>query len=175
MHMQPTIDPAAYVPLLNTIAAGESRGNYNAYFGNGANTDVQFTDMSVAQVLAWQKNYVQSGSVSSAVGRYQIIRPTLVGLVQQLDVPLTDRFDSKLQDRMAIALLERRGSVAYVDKKLTRAQFAANLAKEWASLPMISGPNPAASYYASDGINRSQIDVTQVYRALDSLRTAGSS
>src|SRR5690348_10681694 len=62
--MPTPIDPAAYRPLLNTIAEGESKGNYNAYFGNVGNATVQFTDMTIQQVLAWQEQYVADGSVS---------------------------------------------------------------------------------------------------------------
>ena len=164
------IDPAAYAPLLNVIAEGESSDNYNAHFGNAANTTVHFTEMSVGEVLRWQEEYVRQGSASSAVGRYQIVRPTLTKLVQEQHIEPSARFDEKLQDRMAIALLERRGSVAYIEEKLSREQFAANLAQEWAALPRITGPNPTESYYAGDGLNVSRISVDAVYGALDVLK-----
>jgi len=168
--MPTQINPAAYTPLLNTIAEGESKGNYNAYFGNASNTAVRFTDMSVAQVLQWQSDYVRGGSPSSAVGRYQIVRPTLAGLVKQLQIDPKTKFGEALQDRLAITLMERRGSVAYVDKKLTREQFAANLAREWAALPKMVGPNPTESYYAGDGLNQSRVSIASMYSALDQLR-----
>jgi conjugal transfer mating pair stabilization protein TraG len=170
--MPHAVDPAAYKPLLNTIAQGESNGNYNAYFGHAANADIRFTDMTVEQVLQWQEEYVHSGSPSSAVGRYQIIRPTLLGLVDELSLDRQEHFDAALQDRLAIALMERRGSVAYVNQKLTREQFAANLAKEWAALPSVIGPDPTASYYADDGLNKSRISIAAVYGALDRLSAA---
>jgi conjugal transfer mating pair stabilization protein TraG len=163
------IDPAAYGALLNVIATGESSGNYNAHFGNAGNSTVRFTEMSVAQVLQWQEEYVRQGSASSAVGRYQIVRPTLVKLVQELRLDTTVKFDERLQDRMAIALLERRGSLEYADEKLSREQFAANLSQEWAALPKVMGANPQESYYAGDGINESRISIEAVYRALDAL------
>ena len=40
MQSHTMIPPAAYTPLLNVIADGESRGNYNAYFGNAGNRKV---------------------------------------------------------------------------------------------------------------------------------------
>ncbi len=166
------IDPSAYAPLLATIAKGESGGNYNAYFGSPANTTTRFTDMPVDDVLQWQADHVTAGNVSNAVGKYQIIRPTLVGLVNQLNIGQNEIFDEALQDRLAIALLERRGSVDYVNKKLTREQFAANLAKEWAALPKIIGPNPQNSYYAADGINKSQVTIDEVYGALAILQSS---
>lgn len=172
--MPTTINPAAYTPLLNTIAKGESNGNYNAYFGNAANTDIIFTEMPVGEVLQWQEAYVRGGSPSSAVGKYQIIRTTLNGLVHQLAIDLSMRFDEALQDRLAIALLERRGAVAYVEKELTREQFAANLAQEWAALPRVTGGNPAESYYAHDGLNKSGITVDELYAALTALENKAS-
>lgn len=165
-RMPTKVDPAAYAPLLSTIAKGESNGNYNAYFGNAANATLLFTGMSVGEVLQWQEEYVRQGSRSSAVGKYQIIRPTLTGLVRELGIDPKVRFDEALQDRLAIALMERRGAVAYIDKELTREQFAANLAKEWAALPKVLGTDPEKSYYASDGINHSRISINDIYGAL---------
>lgn len=165
------INPAAYIPLLNTIAKGESGGNYNAYFGNAANTTIRFTDMTVGDVLDWQAGYVENGSVSNAVGKYQIIRPTLIGLVNELHIDQNEKFNEALQDKLAIALLERRGAADYVNNKLTREQFAANLAMEWAALPKVTGPNPHDSYYASDGINKSNITVDEMYKALGILQS----
>lgn len=162
----PQVDPTTYTPLLNTIAKGESKGNYNAYYGNAGNKSIRFTDMSVGEVLKWQEDYVRQGSVSSAVGKYQIIRPTLAGLVRQLKLDPDTRFDEKLQDKLAITLLERRGVQAFIQKKLTREQFAANLAKEWAALPKASGASPHESHYAADGINKARISIDEIYQAL---------
>jgi muramidase (phage lysozyme) len=166
-HMPGQIDPTAYTPLLNTIAAGESGGNYNAYYGHGGNTDIQFTDMTVDQVLAWQKQYVAGGSV----GRYQIIRPTLEGLVAELHLDTEAKFTPALQDQLAITLLERRGAIAYAHNKLSQQAFTANLAKEWASLPRMTGPDPAKSYYAGDGINAARVSIPAVNQAADLLRS----
>jgi muramidase (phage lysozyme) len=166
----PYVDPTSYASLLNTIATGESAGNYNAYFGHSGNATVRFTDMSVEQVMQWQRSYVAQGSISSAVGRYQIIRPTLDRLVTQQHIDLQAKFDAGLQDRLAIALMERRGALSYAENKLTQAQFAANLAKEWASLPKVIGPDPAASYYSGDGVNESRVSIGDVYSAIGKLK-----
>jgi len=160
-----------YSQLLDTIAKGESRGNYNAYFGNASNTSLQFTAMTVTQVLQWQKDYVEQGNASSAVGKYQILRPTLIKLVRQLKLTGNEKFDARLQDSLAVALLEKRGSQDYLRKDITREEFAANLAKEWAALPKIVGSDPEQSYYAGDGINKVQITIEEMYTALASLKT----
>lgn len=164
-----TVDPTTYQPLLQLIAKVESKGNYNAYFGNVANSSIDFTKMSIAEVMNWQVNHVRQGNLSSAVGRYQIIDTTLSGLVRQLGIDTSRKFDQATQDQLAIALLERRGAEAYVNEELTRDQFAANLAKEWAALPKVIGANPHESYYASDGLNKSLVSVNEIRKAIEPI------
>jgi hypothetical protein len=164
-----TVDPATYAPLLQLIAKVESKGNYNAYFGNASNSSINFTAMSIAEVMKWQSDHVRQGNLSSAVGRYQIVDTTLSGLVRQLGIDTNQIFDQTMQDQLAIALLERRGAESYINKELTRDQFAANLAKEWAALPKVIGEKPGASYYAGDGLNKSLVSVDEVMKAIEPI------
>ena len=169
MNMQN--DPKLHTAeLLNTIAKVESKNNYNAYFGNPNNTSIQFTAMTVGEVLAWQKQFVQQGNPSSAVGRYQFIDSTLLGLVRELKIDENAKFDEALQDRLAVALLERRGVREYVDNKISREAFAHSLSKEWAALPKAIGDNPESSYYAGDGLNKAQISVDEIYASIATVR-----
>ena len=169
MNMQN--DPKLHTAeLLNTIAKVESKNNYNAYFGNPNNTSIQFTAMTVGEVLAWQKQFVQQGNPSSAVGRYQFIDSTLRGLVRELEIDENAKFDEALQDRLAVALLERRGVREYVDNKISREAFAHSLSKEWAALPKAIGDNPESSYYAGDGLNKAQISVDEIYASIATVR-----
>jgi len=169
--MPPSINPTAYTPLLNVIARGESAGNYNAYFGNASNQTIRFTSMTVAQVMEWQKQYVDEGHASNAVGRYQFMGTTLTGLVERQHISPTALFDEQLQDRLAIALIERRGSIAFVEGKVSQEQFAANLAQEWAALPRVLGGNPNESYYAGDGLNHAKITTAEVLQAVAVVKT----
>lgn len=164
-----TVDPATYTPLLSLIGHAEGNNNYNAYFGNGSNTSINFTAMSIDQVLQWQNDYVRQGSPSNAVGKYQIISTTLSGLVRQLNIDTKQKFDPAMQDKFAIALLERRGAESYINKELTRDQFAANLAKEWAALPKVIGNNPGDSYYAGDGLNKSHVSIDEIKQAIEPI------
>lgn len=173
-NMQPSY-PLHTGELLDMIAKAESRSNYNAYFGNPNNTSIVFTDMSVGEVLDWQKQYVAQGSPSSAVGRYQLIDSTLQGLVEQLDINRSATFDEAMQDRLAVALLERRGIREYADNKLSPEAFAHNLSKEWAGLPKIIGTNPEQSYYAGDGLNKAQVSVSEVLASVATVRKVQSS
>jgi muramidase (phage lysozyme) len=172
-YMEPRtsrVDPNSYIPLLNLIAQAESSGNYNAHFGNSQNDKIKFTEMTVAEVLAWQDRFVAQGNPSSAVGRYQIINSTLSDLVTHLGIKPTQKFDPSTQDKMAIALLERRGAERYANKQLSKNEFAANLAKEWAALPQITGSNPDQSYYAADGLNKSSVRVDDIKRAIEPIQ-----
>lgn len=163
------VDPVTYAPLLQLIAQVESKENYNAYFGNASNTSIDFTKMSIAEVMSWQADYVRQGSPSDAVGKYQIISTTLASLAQQLKLDTSQKFNAQMQDKLAITLLERRGSENYVNNELARHEFAANLAKEWAALPKVVGENPEASYYAADGLNQSLVSVNDVLKAIEPI------
>lgn len=164
-----SVNPNSYSKLLSLIANAESRGNYNAYFGNAYNTKIKFTTMSIAEVISWQNQYVSQGSPSDAVGKYQIISPTLTGLVEEMDLSTDQVFDESTQDKLAMRLLERRGADSYVNNEINREQFAANLAKEWAALPRIVGSQPDKSYYAGDGLNKSLVDVDSVLEAIEPI------
>lgn len=146
--------------LLDFIAEKEgTRDNYNAYYSNGRNSETDFTTMTLNDVLAWQDNFVNGGSPSSAVGRYQIIRKTLRGLMSEMALTGDELFDAKMQDKMALTLLERRGLTRYKKGQMPAETFANNLAMEWASLPVVSGPKRGLSYYAGDGLNRAHSNV----------------
>lgn len=163
------INPIAYTPLLNVIAEGESRGNYNAHFGNAANQKTTFTTMSLAEVLAWQTEYIKQGNASSAVGRYQIIQPTLKGLIDEYSLDTKLIFDKALQDKLAIALMERRGSIDFIKGKLSKEEFAHNLSQEWAALPRVTGDAPNDSFYAGDGLNRALVSPEQILKAIEAF------
>ncbi|MBI3889405.1 hypothetical protein HY312_02425 [Candidatus Saccharibacteria bacterium] len=155
--------------LLSTIAKVESKGNYNAYFGNATNAEVIFTAMPVRDVLAWQNEFIAQGNASSAVGRYQFVNTTLSELVTQLRIDSSTLFDKQLQDKLAVALLERRGLQAYISKQITRDEFAHNLSMEWAALPRVIGDNPNQSYYEGDGLNQARLSIDEIYAGIDSL------
>jgi len=158
-----------YTTILNTIAEGESNGSYNAYYGNAGNTEIDFTLMKVSEVIAWQKEFVDKGSPSSAVGKYQFIRPTLEGLVKERKIDRNKTFSPNLQDELAIALLQRRGVYDYMDGKIDRQDFAHNLSKEWAALPKAKSEKPESSYYAGDGLNKVRVTLDEINNGIESL------
>jgi muramidase (phage lysozyme) len=164
-----SVDPTSYTPLMSMIGTIESNDNYNAYFGNPRNLEIKFTDMTMDEVMRWQTSFIADGNASSAVGRYQIINTTLSGLVRELNIDTTEKFNQRMQDRMAIALFERRGSTAFINKEMTAEEFAASLAKEWAALPKVIGNNPDSSYYAHDGLNKSRTSPDKIIATVNKL------
>lgn len=165
-----TVDISSLRPLLGLISQAESNANYNAYFGNATNSQVQFTQMPIKEVKAWQQEYVSQGSPSSAVGKYQIINTTLDELVDELAIDENLVFNETVQDTMAIKLVERRGVNQYVNGELSAKEFAANLAKEWASLPRVTGEDSDMSYYASDGLNVSRVATDELLDAVKKVK-----
>ncbi len=137
-------------PLLELIADKESGADYNRVYGAGIQR-TNLTGMTVDEVLQWQRNYVNSGSPSSAAGKYQIIQKTLHGLKDEMGLSGKELFDEKMQDRMAEHLLDRRGYQEYLSGHLSEEKFMRNISKEWASMPKDAS---GQSYYAGDGLNK---------------------
>lgn len=90
-----------------------------------------------------------AGKVSTAAGRYQIIRPTWLGIKKALALP---DFGPDSQDAAALYLIRMRGALDDVQAGRFD-QAVAKCAKEWASLPGANAPG-------------------QAMRRMDDLRTA---
>ena len=88
-----------YDALLNLIAGPESGGNYNAYYGHADNKSIDFTSMSVTEVINWQTDFRASGKASTAVGKYQILQKTLIGLMEQYKLSYDSKFDKEFTGR----------------------------------------------------------------------------
>lgn len=160
----------ALKPLLSLISFAEG-ANYKTIFGGSKlQPPAPITSLSVSQVLDWQDRSVAAGSSSSAAGKYQIIRSTLRTLVNQVVVSPQDIFNSTTQDQLAISLLEKRGLNSFLSNRLSADSFALNLSKEWASLPVPSGPNKGYSYYEGLAGNKARTDVDTVLNTLSKVK-----
>lgn len=74
------------------------------------------------------------------------------------------KFDPELQDRLAYALLDRRGYEKFAAGKLSIVAFGLALAQEWASFPVLEDCQGAhrkvkrgETYYAGDHLNKALI------------------
>ncbi len=106
---------------------------------------------------------------SSAVGRYQVVRTTLRDVKRELGLTDDMKFTPKLQDRIAIRLLERRGLKRWLSGAMSDDQFMNNLALEWASIPKASGRGA----YRGQRTGSSTAGVKQALNAVRSKNSAG--
>lgn len=161
--------------LLDFIGEKESHNDFNAVWGRIGAADrpkVPLTSMTVREVLAWQDR-IDHKYMSEAAGAWQFLEDTLRGLYTEAGVALDDRFDERTQRKLAVQLLKRRGLTRYLRGEISAVDFCNNLAREWASLPVVSGPKKGRSFYDGDGLNKALVDVEPFVRLVESLRQDG--
>ncbi|MDQ2634393.1 MAG: hypothetical protein M3Y78_11730 [Pseudomonadota bacterium] len=161
---------ADFATLLNFIGKVESNNNYNAYFRHAGNTDSpRLTGLTIRKVRAFQDDLVARGSRSSAAGKYQIIRKTLDGICRNLNLSGNELFDEAMQDLMAIRLLRERGLDKFKAGRIGPETFANNIAMEWASMPVTTGPKAGHSFYDGDGLNKCLVSVADFLAAVKAI------
>ena len=183
---KPRSDPRWYMTnnemlnLLRLIRLHEGGPGARGYNADYALDDKwTLTSRSFDDVRALGRSQVtRDGEASSAIGAYQFLSKTLDSLKQSLKLTGTETFDQNLQDDLGIALMARRGLWKYCAGQMTAETFANNLAKEWASLPVVTSIKGARrqlkigqSYYAGDGLNKAHHDANTVMAAVKSIKT----
>ncbi len=155
--------------LLDLIRQHESRGNYNAVYGN-ANSKVDLSQFSVNEILGQQQAARKAGAKSTAIGANQMIYKTLKAVKAEMGLTGDEKFTPELQDKMGVHLLNGRGLQDFLEGKISKRAFAFRLSQEWAALP---NPNTGRSFYANDGLNASSVSPREVYKALGLLQAGG--
>jgi hypothetical protein len=120
--------------LKSSFAKGESGEDYNRLVNKRGSKEAfraPLTSMTVSEVLAYQEDMKASGHLSSAAGKYQIIKGTLRSLVREGVIKPDDKYDEATQEKAAEALLERRGLSDYLAGKIPLTRFMRNLGDEW--------------------------------------------
>ena len=136
MSLAPPVRACTENTVLNLIGALEAPDGFGTvYHGVRVPPPRPITSMSVAEVLDWQRQATRGGSVSSAAGRYQVIRPTLQRLVDEGVVSPTDRFDIAIQNRIGRHLLAETG----YRPGASDPEVANAIARVWAALPRADG------------------------------------
>lgn len=176
-------DPAKDQDLLDLIAKSEG-ADYNTSFGNGilrpegsdrnAKPLTQMTLQEIAQLqdkMLRDPDQPNRSRPTSALGRYQIIKSTLFGLRGTADKPesgslaellglkSTDKFDEKLQDRLAMVLINRRRLAAEKMGQTAQeknAAFFQQLQLEWESFKV----SPTAKQNLATYIQRKPMQAT---------------
>lgn len=136
------------------------------------------TSMTLDEVIAagssWTKRFK-----SSASGAAQFMKATLVGLKSEQGLRGSELFDANLQDRLAYALLARRGYHDFMAGRTSVVEFAKRLAQEWASFPVLVATKGSKgvvqrgqSYYAGDPLNKALIKPEEVEQVLAQVKGA---
>jgi hypothetical protein len=171
--------PRGAALLLDFIGNIEAPSGYGTIYRNRQHLLVRpLTEMSLAQVLASQPGWAQE-SGSSAAGRYQLIQITLREMMRKLRLSARRPYDADLQDLLGYALLQRRGYHRFMGGEMSPNTFALELAKEWASIPVVAPVQGAhrplvsgESYYSGDNRNCALVAADTVIDLLDRLRGA---
>lgn len=165
--------PQAARTILDFIGTAEAPRGYGTIFGNHQTSlPKPLTEMTLDAVLAAQKGWARKYG-GSACGRYQFIPSTLKALKVSLKISGRTKFDASLQDRLGLALLMQRGYVKFMaGGPKSREAFALGLAREWASMPVLSPVKGGSrqvkrgqSYYSGDGVNKALVK-PEVFEAM---------
>lgn len=149
--------------LLDAIGKHEAPKGYGQIYSGakGVPKDTDVSKLTLSGVLAFQQRMLDAKSASTACGRYQFLRKTLKATIEQMGLDTALLWNQELQDRMAVHLMKNRGLSSYLDGRMTAVDFCNSLAKEWASLPVVTAIKgqklmlkPGQSYYAGDGLNK---------------------
>ena len=159
------------------------RFGYNSWYGRGTNSGpigpskmpIQST---LSEVLAWGVAAQNLGTVSTAIGGYQIKHSTLKSLILEMGLTGDELYDEELQDRMGLVLAERRGLSKFLSRAIDGDTFAAGIAREWAAFPVLKEDKRGStiiaigqSYHRGVGSNKSLLGAKQLeeYRELYAL------
>ena len=184
-----TAAQGALAPLLNFIGNKESKGydDISGLVSKSRYPTKKITQMTIKEVLDWQES-VDQFQLSEAVGRYQIMEDTLRGfnndkgggsesnsLYVRAGLSSGSLFSIENQDKMAAVLIQSRGLNRFLRGEISREIFANNLANEWASLPIVSGPNAGKSAYQGDRAgNRALTTVQEFLDVIDKVKAGYS-
>ncbi|RVK75467.1 hypothetical protein CN154_15045 [Sinorhizobium meliloti] len=176
----PAFVPAPAMMLLDFIGSIEAPRGYGTIYGNNQDKlPLPITDMTLGDVVEAQASWTKRFK-SSAAGRYQFMRATLIGIAQEIPSLRGDvAFDKDLQDKLGYYLLIRRGYDKFIAGDVSIGAFGKALAQEWASFPVLA-PCAGAhrtvrrgqSYYAGDGLNKSLVKPERVEAILRQVLAA---
>jgi muramidase (phage lysozyme) len=148
-----------FSPLLDTIARAESKrgafgtSGYDAiHSGARIKPNKPISQMTLAEVKAYQKKLVDSGHSSSAVGRYQFIKNSeaFSNMAAQAGLKDTDLFDAKAQDKLAIHYAGGEKQLNEWIRTGNKEALTRKTAQQWAGMKNING----RGNYDGDGLNK---------------------
>jgi len=156
-------------PLLQLISGAE--GGYDSMYPSEKYP--QMLNMTMTELVAFQKLKLRDGRASAAVGAYQFLYPeqyvTLAGLT------MNSKFTPENQDKLALAFLKARGITVEAFKR-DRIGTALKLAQGFAGVPVLAPTQGkyrfvrrGESFYSGDGINAATVSAERVEKSIDKL------
>jgi hypothetical protein len=156
-------------PLLQLISGAE--GGYDSMYPSEKYP--QMLNMTMTELVAFQKLKLKDGRASAAVGAYQFLYPeqyvTLAGLT------MNSKFTPENQDKLALAFLKARGITVEAFKR-DRVGTALKLAQGFAGVPVLAPTQGkyrfvrrGESYYSGDGVNAATVSAERVEKSIDKL------
>lgn len=133
-----------------------ARSGYDLVLGYGKSLKTKYdkpiSQMTIEELLSLQEELLASGGMnSSAVGKFQVVRKTLLPMLAELGITQDQfakvKFDEDLQNKIGYKLLATRGLEKFksTPDEAATTRFARGLAAEWASIENIQ--NPGYNYY----------------------------
>ena len=146
-----------YGGLADAVASGE--GTYTSIFPSESYPEI--TNMTIREVMAFQKEKLRDGRKSAAIGRYQFLYPET--WLSKTNLTLDDKFTPENQDLMFWSDLiknpNRRPAVyRYLNGLSNDLNAAVNdLSEEFASVLNTSG----VGSYDTDGVNKGSVNARE--------------
>lgn len=148
----PAAGDAVMTALGNLIAKGESgKAGYNAYNKGtvgkkviGADKVVDFSSMTLEEVMRRQKLKIGDAERLFAVGKYQVIPSTLASAAKHMGLSGKEKFTPELQEKIFTEALLPKSVRDYISRKsndLNRALI--DMSKQWRS---VADPRTGATY-----------------------------
>jgi len=158
----PSTATGKWGPLLDVIASGE--GNYDSL--NPSLKRPEIVDMTISELVAFQKESKAKHGGTAAAGRYQMLHPE--SYAQKAGLSMDEKFSPENQDKMAANYIENvRGGKDWLAGKLTDEDFGKELAMEWAALEY---PGKGGGFYDGDGRNKAKVSWEKVKAVLPQVK-----
>jgi hypothetical protein len=136
------------------IAKAESGGRYTAYAGDRGRGDQAITTMTLTQL---RQKY---GDYNTAVGAYQFMPGTAIGLAKQLGMdPNKTVFTPEVQDKLNQYHLKTMGYEQFKSGKLPQREFGTRIAQQYRALPDPRTGRTYADQYAKG--NAATVSLTE--------------
>jgi muramidase (phage lysozyme) len=162
----------SWKPILDLIAKYEAvGGSYDSIYPSS--TKPGLSKMTIAEADSWQESTASSRG-SAAAGRYQFMY--IKKQAADAGIGSDKIFSPENQDKMAIALIEKKRKVTYDLMQKDPDEAMIRLGMEWAALPMPKSMqghkrmvSAGQSYYAGDGKNKAGASVKEVRDAMKGI------